>query len=73
MDTRAGFSSGPPRRLPGPPRWVSRSDVSYNVAPDGQRFLVLRPASEAASPTELVVVLGWAEEVRRLARPAAGS
>jgi serine/threonine-protein kinase len=73
VDTRAGFSSGPPRRLPGPPRWVSRSDVSYNVAPDGQRFLVLRPASEAASPTELVVVLGWAEEVRRLARPAAGS
>ncbi len=69
----AGFAAGPPQRLPGPGRWVTRSDVAYNVSPDGERFLVLRPGSEEVHPTEIVVVLGWGEEIRRTLAGEGGS
>ncbi len=72
VDTSAGFAAGAPQRLPGPARWATRADIYYNVAPDGERFLVLRPASEEVAPTELVVVLRWGEEVRRLVGETGG-
>ena len=41
---------------------------SYDVTPDGQRFLVLEPAKHDAAPvTHLNVVLNWFEEVKRKA------
>ena len=39
---------------------------SYDVTPDGQRFLVLEPVeSEAAPVTHLNVVLNWFEEIKQ--------
>jgi hypothetical protein len=39
----------------------------YDVSPDGQRFLVLRPASEPnAPPPQLIVVQHFDEELKRL-------
>ena len=40
---------------------------SYDVAPDGKRFLMIKPPAAAAqSPTDQVtVVLNWFEELRR--------
>jgi hypothetical protein len=39
---------------------------SFDVAPDG-RFLMLRPAGDAsASRPDVVVVLNWTEELKRL-------
>jgi hypothetical protein len=44
---------------------------SYDVAPDGQRFLVLEPAeSQVASVTHLNVVLNWFEELKQKAGTA---
>ena len=41
---------------------------SYDVTPDGQRFLLLEPAKQDAAPvTHLNVVLNWFEEVKRKA------
>jgi hypothetical protein len=40
----------------------------YDVSPDGQRFLMLKPAGQAQQAprrANLVVVLNWLEEFRR--------
>ena len=39
---------------------------SYDVSPDGQRFLVMREASGVDSPPHLIVVQHWDEELKRL-------
>jgi len=38
----------------------------YDVSPDGQRFLMLKPAETAAPGTQIVVVQNWFEELKRL-------
>ena len=59
------FSSGKPQTL-----FEDRFEVggvtylrNYDIASDGQRFLMLRGES---APTELVVVLNWFEELKRI-------
>ncbi len=43
---------------------------SYDVAPDGQRFVMIRRGEEAdtSAPQQLNVVLNWFEELKRLVR-----
>jgi Tol biopolymer transport system component len=64
------FRAGTPRQLfEGP--YVNVGGLSYDVAPDGRRFLVLQPAGPDAAPvTHLNVVLNWFEEVKRKSGPA---
>jgi hypothetical protein len=38
---------------------------TYDVSPDGNRFLMVRTEDQASTP--LVVVLNWFEELKRLA------
>ena len=38
---------------------------SYDVALDGQRFVMVTSTSDAESPTRLDVVMNWAEDLRR--------
>jgi Tol biopolymer transport system component len=65
-----GWNSGTPAAIL-PPQWTGEAVVTgrtYDVSPDGRRFLVLRPAdpeSEAASPV-VVAVQNWFEELSRL-------
>ena len=61
------FTPEAPRLLfEGP--YVMVGGQSYDVTPDGQRFLVLEPAEqEAAQVTHLNVVLNWFEEVKQKA------
>ena len=63
------FKADTPRRLfEGP--FVNVGGLSYDVTPDGQRFLVLEPAEPAAAPvTHLNVVLNWFEDVKQKMRP----
>ena len=44
------------------PVWWGRS---YDVSPDGQRFLMLKQIG-AAVPPQLIVVQHWVEELKRL-------
>jgi serine/threonine-protein kinase len=63
----AGFSAGKPRMLfEGPYLPTAASFPYYDVSPDGQRFLMLKPVeSETAAPTQINVVLNWFEELKQ--------
>jgi hypothetical protein len=68
ITTQPGFAVGKPRKLfegrylPSP-----YSIPAYDVSPDGQRFLMLKPLEqELAAPTQINVVLNWTEELKRL-------
>jgi hypothetical protein len=42
---------------------------TYDIAPDGQRLLMIKDGSgadAAAAPRNLVLVLNWVEELKRL-------
>ena len=41
--------------------------VSYDVAPDGQRFMMLEESAKQPPTTRLNVVLNWFEELKRRA------
>jgi eukaryotic-like serine/threonine-protein kinase len=65
--TLPGFAAGTPRML-----FEGRYDlapvptVNYDVSPDGQRFLMLKPSESAvAAPTQINIVLNWFEELKQ--------
>ncbi len=72
-----GFKPGPPVLL-----WVGHyshglssscgppgvSSANYDVTADGQRFLMVKDKDEDAGSSSLVVVLHWADELKRLAQ-----
>jgi eukaryotic-like serine/threonine-protein kinase len=65
ITTQPGFAPGKPRML-----FEGRYELSpvqlanYDVSPDGQRFLMLKP-TEKAAPTQINVVLNWFEELKQ--------
>jgi eukaryotic-like serine/threonine-protein kinase len=68
ISTQPGFVAGKPRQLfegkylPDP-----YARANYDVSPDGQRFLMLKPSEQlGAAPTQINVVLNWFEELKRL-------
>jgi DNA-binding winged helix-turn-helix (wHTH) protein/Tol biopolymer transport system component len=61
-----------PRMLFSAPTLLVRNidrTVPYSVAPDGARFLMLKPAgvTDSGAPRELRTIVNWFEELRRLA------
>ena len=68
ITTQPSFAAGKPRMLfEGKVRTESGTTfANYDVSPDGQRFLMLKPAEQAqAAPTQINVVLNWFEELKR--------
>jgi hypothetical protein len=67
IDTRSGFSAGNPRVLfEGSYLPTSASFSYYDVSPDGERFIMLKPVESAVSaPTEIHVVLNWLQELKQ--------
>jgi len=75
--TAGGFEAGKPRLLweghysrgmsssCGPP---GVSSANYDVTADGQRFLMIKDSDQDVGSTSIVVVLNWAEEMRRTIR-----
>jgi Tol biopolymer transport system component len=41
--------------------------VSYDVSPDGQRFLLIKPQTTTAQSTDVRVIVNWADELARKA------
>jgi eukaryotic-like serine/threonine-protein kinase len=60
------FTSGAVRHLFSGPYEFDEITVNYDVAPDGQHFVVPRSRDESA-PRQLELVLSWSEELNRLA------
>ena len=71
VQTEPEFSSGTPRVLFQTNFFVDPITRTYEVSPDGQRFLVVkevdRNTPNASFRTELLVVENWFEELKRLA------
>jgi serine/threonine protein kinase/Tol biopolymer transport system component len=69
--TQSGFAAGKPRTLfEGRYERTPATSPNYDVAPDGQRFLMLKSVGqEASAPTQINVVLNWFEELKRRAPP----
>ncbi len=65
--TQPSFSAGKPKMLFERPYVPTPGTFPfYDVSPDGQRFLMLKPSEQgAASPTQINVVLNWFEELKR--------
>lgn len=46
---------------------ISPDGRNYDVSPDGKRFIVIKNVAEpTAAPPQLVVVLNWYEELKKL-------
>jgi Tol biopolymer transport system component len=70
VTTRPRFSAGSPQVLfRGSYEEPARTDWSrnYDVAPDGQRFAMIR--GEETAPAQIYVVLSWLEEQRERSHP----
>jgi serine/threonine-protein kinase len=67
--TQPSFAAGKPRMLfEGPYAPPPVPLANYDVSPDGQRFLMLKPVEqEQAAPTQINVVLNWFEELKQKA------
>jgi Tol biopolymer transport system component len=61
------FGAGKPKVLfEGPYQLLGVANPNYDVSPDGQRFLMLKPSESAeAAPTQINVVLNWFEELKQ--------
>jgi Tol biopolymer transport system component/tRNA A-37 threonylcarbamoyl transferase component Bud32 len=65
--TQPSFAAGKPRMLfEGRYEQAPFPIANYDVSPDGQRFLMLKPSESAQSaPTQINVVLNWFEELKQ--------
>jgi serine/threonine-protein kinase len=66
LETEPTLNAGKPRLLFEGQYVQSEAIPQYDVSSDGQHFVMIQSAQEAA-PTELHVVLNWFEELKRLA------
>jgi serine/threonine-protein kinase len=58
-------SVGAPRKLFEGAFWVSSGAQAYDVTPDGRRFVMVRGEEHpATSPTEIMIVENWLEELK---------
>ena len=67
VTTQPGFAAGTPRKLfEGPYLPSPLTNPNYDVSPDGERFLMLKPAdSSGMAPTQINIVLNWFEELKQ--------
>jgi len=67
ITTQPSFSGGKPRVLfEGRYNLAPGTGSNYDVSPDGQRFLMIKPSEqEQAAPTQINVVLNWFEELNQ--------
>jgi eukaryotic-like serine/threonine-protein kinase len=67
ITTQSGFVAGKPQMLfEGRYEPAPVPIANYDVSPDGQRFLMLKPTEQAqAAPTQINVVLNWFEELKQ--------
>ena len=67
IETEPTFTPGNPEVLFALDAYTSNHARNYAVAPDGERFLMIKAgaATEDGSERQMVVVLNWAEELKR--------
>jgi len=64
IETKSEFRAGTPRLMfEGP--YFNVPGLSYDVAPDGKRFLMIQVGEGEPAPKQLQVVVNWVEELKR--------
>ncbi len=69
VETGNTFQRGSPQRLFSMDPYYDGLNLSWDISPDGQRFLVVkRGETRDGTPesSDIVVVLNWHEELKRL-------
>ena len=72
VDTRTGFVPGKPALL-FEGRYFDAGGAgspTYDVSPDGERFVMIRTNGEHAAINQVNVVMGWSNELTRRVRAA---
>jgi Tol biopolymer transport system component len=59
VTTSRSFSAGTPKML------FEGQDLGWDVSPDGQRFLMVKPVEQQPAATQINIVLNWFEELKR--------
>jgi hypothetical protein len=70
--TAPTFEVGAPRllfELPFAPTGGGVGPPAWDVTPDGQRFIFVKPADDELAPRPIHIVQNWFEEVKRRVRP----
>jgi len=70
VDTEPGFTAGSPEVLFEGNYLLDQGGPNYDVSPDDERFLMIKPVANASTAPKIIVVQNWFEELKRLA-PAA--
>ena len=60
-----GFVVGAPKPLFQGSYYALQSGRTYDVAPDGKRFLMIKETPATNVPVQLLVVQNWVEELKR--------
>jgi Tol biopolymer transport system component len=75
IDTRKGFNAGKPHLLFEGRFSINNPMRGYDVTPDGEHFVLIRPYSTEAArpaqpppPTQMHVIFNWTEELKRRVR-----
>ena len=69
VTTQPNFSPGSPKTLFEDQFLITaggNGNTSYDVAPDGQRFVMIKESEEQQEAGQIHVVLNWFEELKRL-------
>ena len=70
VQTSSGFAAGNPTPLFKGQYVVGPGGRSYDVSPDGQRFLMIKAGpvagAQSGSPARIIIVENWFEELKRL-------
>jgi Tol biopolymer transport system component/predicted Ser/Thr protein kinase len=69
VETQNSFSAGRPRVLfegHYAEKAYPQIGADYDVSPDGQQFLMMKPVEQPTSSTHINLVLNWTEELKRL-------
>ncbi|MEE8625732.1 MAG: hypothetical protein V3T19_10365, partial [Acidiferrobacterales bacterium] len=69
-DTDPSFAAGNPEVVFEGQYFGAGGGRSYDVSPDGERFLMVKLLEGAPAMSQIIVVQNWLEELKRLA-PAA--
>jgi len=67
IESNSGFQAGNPSKLFAGSYYAALAGRTYDVSPDGQRFLMIKAAASAVNNTpRIIVVENWFEELKRL-------
>lgn len=61
--TESGITLGNPIKLFD---WTWAFGHSWDVASDGERFVMIEPGEQSPAPTRLRLIMNWSEELKRL-------